>query len=330
MKSIAFFNNKGGVGKTTLLCNLSAFLATQKNAKILVIDADPQCNATQNLFSEKTVDRFYSRPSFTIHTIIKPLASGKGFSKTFDPAPSDNFGVDVIPGDPRLALTEDLLATDWGRAISGDVRGLRTTYLFAHLLSMCKSYDYVVFDMGPSLGSINRAVLLAVDFFITPMSTDIFSIKAIENISAWMKKWRAQLNAGLANNEEPAELEIEDPEMRLKFAGYVTQQYTAKRDEEGKRRAVSAFEKIMRQVPEVIKDELIASLQPNLTTIDYELGGIPTLHSLLPLSQTSRRPIFLLSGRDGVVGAHFTKVREYRETINTIADRLLSNLEALS
>lgn len=61
MKSIAFFNNKGGVGKTTLLCNVAGYLALHKNAKVLVIDADPQCNATQSLFSDETLDLIYKK-----------------------------------------------------------------------------------------------------------------------------------------------------------------------------------------------------------------------------------------------------------------------------
>lgn len=160
MKSIAIFNNKGGVGKTTLLCNLAAYLSKVLNKKVLVIDADPQCNATQSMFSDITINDIYTKDSFTIYNIIKPLAAGKGFTKELQPLHSETFGVDIIPGDPALALTEDLLATDWSQAISGNTRGLRTTFLFSNLLSKCKTYDFVIFDMGPSLGSINRAVLI--------------------------------------------------------------------------------------------------------------------------------------------------------------------------
>jgi cellulose biosynthesis protein BcsQ len=328
MKSIAFFNNKGGVGKTTLVCNLSAYLALKKKKNILIIDADPQCNATQNLFPEETVDQLYSGTSFTLHTVVKPLSLGKGYSKTLEPLKSESFGVEVIPGDPRLALTEDLLAIDWGHAISGASRGLRTTFLFSELLSRCQDYDFVIFDMGPSLGSINRAILLAADYFLTPMSTDIFSIKAIENITTWIQKWQALLKTGLSLSEDPSELEIEDTDVDLRFAGYVTQHYTAKRVKGGEKQAVKAFDKIIKQMPPAM-ESLAQALQPNISEVNYNLGGIPTLHSLLPLSQSSRKPIFELSGKDGVVGAHFTKVREYEETITKIATRLLANLKAL-
>jgi cellulose biosynthesis protein BcsQ len=59
MKSITIFNNKGGVGKTTLLCNLAAFLALERSMKVLVIDAHPQCNATQSMFRDSIIEDIY-------------------------------------------------------------------------------------------------------------------------------------------------------------------------------------------------------------------------------------------------------------------------------
>ena len=230
----------------------------------------------------------------------------------------------------RLSLTEDLLARDWSDAISGSARGLRTSLLFKHLLSLCGEYDYVIFDMGPSLGSINRAVLISADYFITPMSIDIFSLKAIENISVSLEKWRKDLKTGLERLEDPDELGIEPDEWSLIFAGYVTQQYTAKRDVDGTRRPVRAFDRILRRVPSLINKQFISKFQNSYTNVNYHLGSIPTLHSLIPLSQTNRQPIFALRAADGVVGAHFTKVREYKTIIQGIVNRLEENLELLA
>lgn len=330
MRSIVFFNNKGGVGKTTLLCNVAGYLAIKKKLRVLVIDADPQCNATQSLFPDETLDTIYRKKSFTIDSVLKPLALGKGYTDKLDIKRSKNFSVDVLVGDPKLALTEDLLATDWGHAVSGNVRGLRTTLLFRHLLNLCEDYDYVLFDVGPSLGAINRSVLLAVDYFLTPLSTDIFSLKALENISISLLKWKKQFENAIEQTDDVEEIGIEDLEWRLRFLGYVTQQYTAKRDVEGKPRAVRAFDHIIKKVPSAIKDQIVQKLQPDSPEeIDYLLGTIPTLHSLIPLSQTSRRPIFSLRAADGVVGAHFAKVAEYDNTIGTIVDRILENVEEI-
>lgn len=332
MKSIAVFNNKGGVGKTTLLVNLASYMAHAHAKRVLVIDADPQCNATQSMFSDSVVEGIYGSDRFTIYSVVHPLSIGKGYARKLYPRKSPNFALEVIPGDPRLALTEDLLATDWVQAVGGNVRGLRTTFLFAELLERCDDYDLVFFDMGPSLGSINRAVLLAVDFFISPMSIDIFSLRAIENIAVSLEKWRKQLELGLNLAASLEELEIEDPRWKLQFAGYVTQQYTAKRDARGERRPVSAFDNIMQQLPAEIDRHLVLGEgnSDGDDSVDYNIGTIPTLHSLIPLSQTSRKPIFGLKARDGVVGAHFTRVKEYEQIISYIADRVLENVDALA
>jgi len=209
-KSTCFFNNKGGVGKTTLVANLAAELTLSFGARVLVVDADPQCNLTQYVLGEEEAFRTYSEadPS-SIYSIIRPLSLGKGYGSELPVRHSDNFGFDIIIGDPRLALQEDLLAGDWRDAKGGGMRGIRTTFVFADLIQRAKSlkYDFIFFDMGPSLGAINRAVLLAMDFFVVPMSIDIFSVWAISNIGSTVGVWQRDLQTGLSLSEEPSELE---------------------------------------------------------------------------------------------------------------------------
>jgi len=320
MRSIAFFNNKGGVGKTTLLCNVAAYLAKEKKLSVCVVDADPQCNATQYFFDDDIVEALYGDDeSFTIYSIIEPLALGEGYSDEIEYVTSANFGVDVIPGDPRLALTEDLLAKDWGDAKGGDLRGIRTNLVFSELLSRLKNYDYVLFDVSPSLGAINRAILLSADYFISPMSIDIFSLKAFENIAEWIDDWSKDWAKGLANVKDQKRI----PKYRYgnaKFVGYVTQSYMAKRDASGRRRAVQAYESIRKRIDSVIDGAFKKESRPSLP---YELGTVPNLFSLIPMSQSSHKPIFELTGRDGVVGAHFQKVKDARKIIREVSNELI-------
>jgi cellulose biosynthesis protein BcsQ len=332
MQSVAVFNNKGGVGKTTLLTNLAAYLALEMGKKVLIVDADPQCNATQVLFKDSEVDEIYDDKShFTIDKIIHPLSTGRGYSSDIYPSNRPEFGVDIIVGDPLLALREDLLARDWSQSMGGDVRGLRTSYVFSELLTRCRQYDYVFFDVGPSLGAINRSVLLACDYFICPMSIDIFSIRAIENIRLSIEKWKKQLNTATSQVEDDDNLPDNiKREMDIKFLGYVTQQYIAKTDRSGDKRAVAAYEKIMKKVWPTIRANFIKHLQPDESDIDYLLGTIPNLYSLIPMAQFARKPIFALKARDGVRGAHFNKVAESKELFSTISQRFEHNLSLLN
>ena len=330
MISIAFFNNKGGVGKTTLVSNVAAFLAIERKKRVLVIDVDPQCNATQLILDEDEVLSLYEKKDpFTIHSVIHPLSVGKGYSEDLKVMKVPNYGIDLLPGDPRLALKEDLLSKDWQDALGGDIRGLRTSYLFNDLLSKCSAYDYVLFDMGPSLGSINRAVLLACDFFVSPMSIDIFSLKAIENISTAILQWQSKLKNGLQQVDPSQKDDIpKGGQFSIKFAGYVSQQYIQKTTG-GLKRAVAAYDKIMKRIPKVIKDNFVEKFGLPNENIKYEIGTIPNLFSLIPMSQAAHRPVFALKAKDGVRGAHFNKVREAEQIFANVADQLIKNIQLL-
>ena len=331
MKSIVVFNNKGGVGKTTFLCNLAAFLALNRGKRVLVVDADPQSNATTYSVPETTVNELYAKQRRqTIDAFLDPLRRGKGYlSGDFECLASPRFGFDLIPGDPSLALSEDLLAEDWTSGTSGNPRGLQTTLVFRDILNRFADYDFIFFDVGPSLGAINRSVLIASDFFIMPMSSDIFSILAINNMSQALQKWKRGLEKDLAyymaEEKTPYVLGSTEIGWRLQFAGYVTQQYTAKRVR-GIRQPVSAYEKIINHAPIAIQEHLVTLFSSLPLETDYRLGDIPNLHSVVPLSQTAHCPIFMLKAADGVVGAHFAKVKDTELIYEGIAMRVLQNV----
>lgn len=336
MISLCVFNNKGGVGKTTLLCNLAAYLAEKKQKKILVVDADPQCNATAYMIKESELDNLYSSPSEgkTINSLVTTLKKGKGYS-TIPTIRSESFNVDVVPGDPKFSLAEDFLAKDWLDATNGQERGLKTTFFLKALTDWASSsnYDYVFFDIGPSLGAINRTVLLSCDYFVMPMSSDIFSLRGLQNIEVAVSNWKRSLKRGLQAYEEEnneafhIEEHIKVSEINIKFLGYITQQYTAK-TVNGKKQPVKAYESIIKKIDPAIKKHLITPLNDGASA-EYKLGEIPYFQSLVPLSQTSTKPIFSLKSADGIVGAHFDKVIQFEEVISLIAANFEHNMKAL-
>ncbi|HMO74123.1 MAG TPA: ParA family protein [Sphingopyxis sp.] len=92
MKAVCFFTNKGGVGKTTLLCNLAGYLALERNLKIAVVDADPQANATQYMFPEEFIEEVYDLDTIqTVYDYVRPVTQGKGFQKDIHLQRSKNF-----------------------------------------------------------------------------------------------------------------------------------------------------------------------------------------------------------------------------------------------
>ncbi len=113
------------------------------------------------------------------------------------------------------------------------------------------------------------------------------------------------------------------------FAGYVAQQYIQKTTG-GEKRAVTAFENIMKRIPKSIKTNFVDKLQPRDSNIKYEIGSIPNLYSLIPMSQTAHKPIFSLKAKDGVRGAHFNKVRDAEHIFRAVSTQLLENVGGLS
>ncbi|MDO8071080.1 ParA family protein [Janthinobacterium sp. SUN176] len=330
MISIAFFNNKGGVGKTTLLCNLASFIAKNRNKRVLIIDADPQSNSTAYLIPEADLDEYFLKyDAINLFAYYETIARGKGLP-TNDPfiIKSERFGVDIVPGHPKFALREDLLSKDWGEGLQGLERGLQTTFTFKHLLKqVSKNYDYVFIDMGPSLGAINRSILLAADYFLTPMSADLFSLLAIENIIVSLKTWRNELQDALKNyqhkNGASYVMDGEEIDWKVRYIGFVMQQYKTK-SVRGELRPVKSYESLLQKSrPELER------LENEFGFSSYEtaaLGQIPNLYSLIPLSQLAHAPIFELGKEDGVVGAHFAAVDDAKIMYAGIADRLISRV----
>ena len=78
MKAIAMFNNKGGVGKTTVLCNLASWLSLNEHKKVLVIDADPQCNTTTYVLDDDEFLNVYYEKNSLCHLFVGYVDCDKG------------------------------------------------------------------------------------------------------------------------------------------------------------------------------------------------------------------------------------------------------------
>lgn len=346
MKSVCFFNNKGGVGKTTLACNIAAFLAEKHEQRVIVVDADPQGNATQLIVPENELDAFYRRhrksvqrvsrktQAISLFDILQPIAAGEPtIHGNIQPlSASDNrFNVDLIPGHPEVALLEDKLSQAWLSFGGGDVGGARITNWSTQLNSAIDDgYDIAIYDVGPSLGALNRSVLVGADYFITPMGCDIFSLMGVTNISGWLKKWLTAYAGAVEKCQQT--WEIDEFAIRTetsdiaRFIGYTVQQYIAK-SKGGKRRATKAYERIMEEIPLTVTTELGQFVAPHINPTDLRLPDVPHMYSLVPLAQSANAPIDALESADGLVGTQYIQKDEYGKFIKMLSESIVKNLE---
>ena len=341
MYSVCLFNNKGGVGKTTLTCNIAAHFALIYRKKVLVVDCDPQCNATQLILAEEVIEKLY-RPrtskakTGTILDVLRPLQVGESSIKTgiVPLSGQDNrFGVDVIPGHPRLSIIEDILSQSWSEAAAGKTGGIRRSNWCAGLnSSIAGQYDLVFYDIGPSLGSLNRSVLLGLQHFMSPVGADLFSIFGIRNIAEWLGQWLKdyKIGLGLAETANPGildEYEIsEEPTIERGFVGYTVQQYITK-SKQGIRRATVAYEKILKDIPMEIQESLGQYFSAHVDEHSVHLGDVPHMYSLVPLAQSANAPIRALTSSDGLAGSQFKQAEKYASNLDVIARSLAANLK---
>lgn len=340
MISISMFNNKGGVGKTTLTCNVASYFAKIENKRVLVVDCDPQCNATQLIMGEEFATDFYWKNVgksniTTIRDVLQPIEDGDShISDAIKPILSSKsrFGVDLLPGHPGFSIIEDRLGAAWHDLLGGDTGGIRKSNWNSVLCErISDQYDIVFFDLGPSLGSINRCVLIGCDYFLTPMGTDIFSILGVKNIANWIDHWvdLYEKSIVLCEQRYPGRLKgfgiTELPQIKHGYLGYTMQQYITK-SKEGVRRATVAYENILSMVPEEILNSLGKYFADGIDIEEAKLGDVPHLYSLIPLAQSVAAPILELRSGDGLVGSQFKQRDDYEKIIHSICQRLSKNI----
>jgi cellulose biosynthesis protein BcsQ len=344
MKTICFFNNKGGVGKTTLACNVASFIAAYRKYRVLLIDGDPQCNATQLLLPEadmqalyrshtRTSRRPHRRPAATLYDVLQPIAAGEPtINDNVAPclAEDNRFGVDLVAGHPEVALLEDKLSQAWLSFGGGDLGGARISNWANQVRQALDSqYDFAIYDVGPSLGALNRTVLIGADYFVTPMGCDIFSLMGIQNIAGWLSKWLEAYESAFAKCKQTwdvGEFDVRsDTGAMSRFIGYSVQQYITKA-KEGKRRATKAFESIMKSIPPTVEEQLGSLVAPGVPHDKLRLPDVPHMYSLVPLAQNANAPIHGVESADGLVGAQYSQKEAYVSFIEDLSNAILANL----
>ncbi len=271
-------------------------------------------------------------PQTTLFDVLEPVARGEPtISDHIAPVSGrDNeFQFDLIPGHPLIALLEDRLSQSWLLLGSGDLGAARITNWNTQLLKTVElRYDYVFYDVGPSLGALNRTVLIGADSFLTPMGCDIFSMLGVSNISQWLTDWIKVYSDAIKKVAEQWDISDyalqTDPDQLIRFIGYTVQQYITK-SKKGQRRPTVAFENIMERIPDAILNHLGSFIASSAAMRDMRLPDVPHMYSLVPLAQDAKVPIHRIESKHGLVGAQYSQRDAYIEFIRTLASAILRN-----
>lgn len=313
MRTIAFFNNKGGVGKTSLVYHL-AWMYADLGLKVIAADLDPQANLTSMFLDEDRLEHLWSGDGRreTIYGAIEPLLEGTG-----DIVPPQieqmSEGLGLLAGDLALSASEDELNSQWPRTTDEIPRAFRVISSFWRVLeAAAKSSDAraVLIDVGPNLGAINRAALISAEYVVIPLAPDLYSLQGLKNLGPTLRRWRKEWSNRKQWNPV-SDLSI--PGGRMCPAGYVVLQHAVRLD-----RPVQAYDRWMSRIPSVYRrsvlDEPAVSPPHSVQQDPYCLGTLKHYRSLMPLAQEARKPMFFLKPADGAIGGHAKAVQDcYRD-----------------
>jgi cellulose biosynthesis protein BcsQ len=319
---IAFFNNKGGVGKTTLVYHL-AWMFADLGVSVLAADLDPQANLTAAFIEEDIQESFWGTGEHdgTIYQWIQPLLRGTGdIAEAYPIMIVDDLF--LMAGDLLLSGFEDELSSQWPRALGGEERAFRVQSALWRVMQDAatrSSSRLILMDLGPNLGAINRAALLAADHIVVPLAPDLFSLQGLRNLGPAFKRWRRDWQDRL---DRKPEMVIGLPAGQLPLLGYVVQQHSVRLD-----RPVKAYDKWIHRIPGDYREFVLSERRLSQISVEndpYSLGMLKHYRSLMPMAQEARKPMFHLKPADGAIGAHLQSAEEARKDFEALAKALIA------
>lgn len=319
MKIISLFNNKGGVGKSTLGFHLGHALG-EMGYKVLFVDLDPQCNLTIfGMFEEslhalwrqedgyiddfeqsvKTqgLDEIVKRPR-SIHFLLKPAEEGIAEITNYPPPVKLQKNVDLIPGRLSLHKYENRIAERWSGLYQSDNLSIRTVTNIRRICEVYTSiyhYDFIIIDTSPSLGVLNKTIISTVDGFIVPALPDMFSMYGIRNIGDSLEQWQHEFNViyQLISSEKRSRF----PQNFVQFMGYTI--YNAKKQSKNLNDydLAMAHYAYVKRMPETIDKYIKLSNRAPIDDIMEPIGGTAIMHShntFPSMAQALRCPMWLV------------------------------------
>ena len=320
MRTVAFFNNKGGVGKTTLVYHL-AWVYADLGVKVLAVDLDPQANLSAMFLEEDRLEELWlSGRGGTVLGPVRPLLEGEGGLEDPHVEPVGDLG--LLVGDLSLSGLEDELSQQWPQCLEGRRRAFRVVAAFHEVLSRAskaQEAELVLIDVGPNLGSINRSALITADHVVIPLVPDLYSIIGLKNLGPRLREWRRGWQERLERSPEGVDL----PRGLMNPVGYVVTQHAVRLD-----RPVQAYARWTARIPSAYREFVLQE-----EAVDFEkedpcrLALLKHYRSLMPLAMEARKPMFHLKPADGAIGGHTSSVQDCHRDFLLLALRIAQKTE---
>ena len=332
-KVICMFNHKGGVSKTTTSYNL-AWMLYEKGKRVLLVDADSQCNLTNIALGEEEFEQFYvDHPENNIKSALSPAFDAKPamLEAVECVAVKERDGLFLLPGSFELSEYEVSLGVSF--TLSDTMATLKNLPgSFAFLLSRTAESlkaDYVIVDMNPSLSAVNEALLVSADYFVVPTAPDNFSALAIRSLAKVLprwEKWAVRARGVFEGASYPL------PKATPRFLGTVVQRFNIRNG-----KPTQANQDVIARLSETVNTTLIPALRAAKMTLpdsaytaeNFCLAKIPDFQTLNAAYQTHGVPVFALSNeqlaRTGTVLEQYQKMRErFWDLFSDFADAVIT------
>lgn len=326
-KTVILFNHKGGVSKTLTTFNL-AWMLTLKGKKVLIVDADPQCNMSA-LFLGDDFDDYYTKEETKNMNIKDALRvafeSRPEPIKAIECFPSPrNSNLWLLPGHMDLSEFEPSLslAMNSNNAMTA-LQNLPGA--LPQLTKLCAEkydVDYVFIDVNPGLGALNQIAFTMSDRFIVPTNPDPFSLMALKTLLKVLPRWKIW-----ADNTRPL---LQDasyplPMAEMKFVGEISQRFNRRN-----RKPTASYQVVITDIKNFVNDDFAKTLEKYDMTCprnNYHLSEIPDFGAMLQKANEFRIPVFCLKDIELPGGASFDNTTAKRDEIKTTFSQLVDILE---
>lgn len=336
---VAFFSNRGGVGTTALAYHMTWMLADM-GYKALAGDLDPQANLTAAMLSEERREAIWGDDGAaagsggTIFECVKGLREGGDWQPPAIQRVGGQFdrfggGIGLIPGDLALAEFEDTLAAAWRKATGTGAAARRALRILAAFATAMQAgarqmgAAIILVDVGPNLGAINRSALIASDYVIVPLGSDLLALQGLRKLGPALRQWREGWRRrweGWAN-----------PDFTLPAGGMQPIGYAAQQPGLRMGRPVRVADRWVNRMPEEYARQLLGKAEGPYAATPGEDGenALATLRhyrSLAPMAEEKGKPIFKLTVADGAVGSQAAAVVDARADFKALAEKVIQRI----